>query len=117
MKKEELIKKHEKNSPITIIDGVTILGRDVNEENHTVYIVEKYGEKKVVLYNQIDQTKLPKKDFEEFDMVVVKKGVLGEEKIYLKNYDELGNYIDIDFELERDKFIHPEKYAKKDIKA
>lgn len=114
MNKEYFISKHANNKPLTVIDDVVILGRDVDEENHTVYIIEKDGKKDVVLYNQIDQTKLPKtkKDFEEVDMVISKRTPTGSESIKLKNYDEHGNHVPIDMELERDKFINPHKYGK-----
>lgn len=112
MKKEEIISKHENNEPLVVIDDVIILGRDINEKNQRIYVIEKDGKKDVVLYNQINQSKIPKKDFEEVDMVISKRTANGVETIKLKNYDEHGNHVPIDMELERDKFINPNKYGK-----
>lgn len=55
-----------------------------------------------------------KKDFIESDITISKRTPNGIERIKLQNYDEHGNHVPIDMELERDKFINPNKYGKND---
>lgn len=107
MNEEDLIKKHEENEPLATIDGVTVFGRDVDEENHPVYIIEKDGEKQVVLYNEIDQKQIPRReDFSEMDISIHKRlPAGGEEVLHLRNYDDEGKEVPLDIKKERDDFL------------
>jgi len=94
-----------------------ILSRGVDEQNRTTYTIENLdGEIETVLYSEIDQKKVRDVSQKEPRFATVIRKSSGD-KLVIESHDKNGNKSSVDIELERDKFINPEKYAKKDKKA
>jgi len=93
-------------------DFKKILGREVDEQNRTIYVIENVdGIEERVLYSEIDQKRVARESKkEQYFATVIKKS--SGERMVIKSHDEHGNKSDADIELERDKFIHPRKYEK-----
>lgn len=109
--KPEILERHADSEPLYEIDGMKILGKDVDEKNRTVYIVEMNGEKRVLLYNQLEQTKIPR-DMAQPSIIkrFFRNGIMKE----VRNFDDDGNHVEVDFQAEREKFLNenPQKVTK-----
>jgi hypothetical protein len=58
---KNILEKYKNHTEILFsYDDVVIIAQDIDSENHLIYITEEGGERKVVLYNHIDQTKIPR---------------------------------------------------------
>ena len=99
-------------------DYKRIIGREVDEHNRTVYVIENLsGVEERVIYSEIDQSRVKDESKQELQSMTVVKNSSGERKV-IKSHDEFGEKISQEhIRIEKDKFINPEKYAKKDIKA
>ena len=96
-------------------DYKKILGREIDEQNRTIFVIENMdGIIERVLYSEIDQKRV-RNEFQEnnFTRTTYITKFFDGTRLKVKNYDEHGNHIDVDMELERDKFINPHKYGKK----
>ncbi len=87
-----------------------ILGREVDELNRTVFIIENMaGEQESVLYSELDMRKVRNMSSSENVSAIVVKRADGE-KLVIRNKDEFGGVVDV--AAEKDKFLNPEKYGK-----
>lgn len=87
-----------------------ILGREVDGQNRTIFIIENMdGEQESVLYSELDMKKVRNMSSGEKVSAIVVKRADGE-RLVIKSKDEENKVVDI--AIEKDKFLHPEKYGK-----
>lgn len=87
-----------------------ILGREVDGQNRTIFIIENMdGEQESVLYSELDMKKVRNMSSSEKVSAIVVKRADGE-RLVIKSKDEENKVVDI--AIEKDKFLHPEKYGK-----
>lgn len=95
-----------------------IIGREVDDENRTIYVIENLeGTEERVLYSEIDQSKLAKESRVNGEIhygIVIKKS--SGDKLVLNSHDDDGSIIPEEFiNIEKEKFINPEKYSEEVI--
>lgn len=89
-----------------------ILGREVDELNRTVFIIENMGgEQESVLYSELDMRKVRNESKRKEVTTTIIHRADGE-RIAIRSNDELGGVVDV--ATEKDMFLHPEKYEKKE---
>ena len=95
-------------------DYKRIIGREVGNENRTIFVIENLkGEEERVLYSDIDMKRVRYESVKEPVITRIIKKSDGT-RVVLKSHDENGNKIDeSEINIKKDKFLNPEKYAKK----
>lgn len=95
-------------------DYKRIIGREVDNENRTIFVIENLkGEEERVLYSDIDMKRVRYESVKEPVITRIIKKSDGT-RVVLKSHDENGNKIDeSEINIKKDKFLNPEKYAKK----
>lgn len=97
-------------------DYKRIIGREVDSENRTIFVIENLrGEEERVLYSDIDMKRVRYESVKEPVITRIIKKSDGT-RVVLKSHDEFGNKIEeSEINIRKDKFLNPEKYAKKEI--
>ena len=95
-------------------DYKRIIGREVDNENRTIFVIENLkGEEERVLYSDIDMKRVRYESVKEPVITRIIKKSDGT-RVVLKSHDENGNKIDeSEINIKKDKFLNPEKYNKK----
>lgn len=102
MKDTRLEKTKDTEQFFGVANGKTIVAKGIENGKAFVVLQDTNGKREAVSPTELDVEGRNEKTAKVYDSQ-------GNSKI-ITNVDDTGAIIDIDFELEHDKFIHPEKY-------